>query len=98
MIYVYDHNWNLQGFWKLPKDLLELGSVTGGTWFKDQLYVSGCEKPEIYQLKLPLEKVRAELGDTIQTCFDGHGFVFERESSMWGIRNDFCVVKCDINF
>ena len=99
MIYVYDPNWKLQGFWKLPKELLTSHSIIGGTWFGDQLYVSGHSKPEIYQLKLPLEKVRAELGETIQTCFDGQGFVFEQESEIvyaWGIRNDSTVVKCSV--
>ena len=103
-IYCFNEQWEPMGFWKIPKSLvgdLEPYSLSGGAWFGDHLYVSGHDKPEMYLLELPKDKLHAKLIQTVQVCFDGQGFVFERGKGkiyVWGIRrDDSVVVRCSVN-
>lgn len=103
-IYCFNQDWMLEGYWKLPKSVIkhiEPYSLSGGAWFGEYLCVSGHDKPEMYILDLPQNEVHAKLLRTIQVCFDGQGFAFERGKGSvyaWGVRrDDAVVVRCAID-
>ena len=103
-IYCFNPDWVLEGFWKLPKDVvrsIEPKSLSGGAWFGEMLCVSGYEKPELYVLDLPEKKIHAKLLRLLLVCFDGQGFTFERGKESvyaWGTRRDKgLVVRCAID-
>ena len=103
-IYCFNPDWVLEGFWKLPKvvtESIEPKSLSGGSWFGEFLCVSDYDKPELYVLDLPEKKIHAKLLRTVQVCFDGQGFAFERGKGsvyVWGIRRDeSVVVRCAID-
>nr|QBK87380.1 MAG: hypothetical protein LCMAC201_02900 [Marseillevirus LCMAC201] len=101
-IYCFDQDWNPQGYWKLPKKVVESiepYSLSGGAWFGEYLCVTGHDKPEMYILQMPADKVHAKLLKTVQICFNGQGFAFERGKGhlyAWGIRRN-SVVRCSID-
>ncbi len=103
-IYCFDQNWNLEGYWKLPKKVVESiepYSLSGGAWFGEYLCVTGHDKPEMYILQMPANRIHAKLLRTVQVCFDGQGFSFERGKGsvyVWGIRREeSVVVRCSVD-
>ncbi len=103
-IYCFNEDWILEGYWRLPKQVIEEispYSLSGGEWFGEWLCVSGHDKPEMYVLELPTDKIHAKLLKTVPVCFDGQGFSFDRgkkHTYVWGIRRkDSVVVRCAIN-
>ena len=103
-IYCFNQEWTLEGYWKLPKEVIkeiEPHSLSGGAWFGEHLCVTGYDKPEMYILDLPEHDLHAKLLKTVQTCFDGQGFAFERGKGnvyAWGTRrDDNKVVRCALD-
>lgn len=102
VIYCFNSNWQLEGYWKLPKSVLAAigeDSLSGGIWFGEYLCVAGRNRAELYLLQMPGDKIHALHAKTVQVCFDGQGFAFERGKGhiyAWGV-NDSQVVKCAID-
>ena len=60
-LYCYTQEWELIGFWRLPR------AACGGTFFEGHLFAADCKSPKINVYRLPPEEVRAELIKTIET-------------------------------
>lgn len=92
-IYCFDNQWNLQGFWKLPKKLLkelDPDRPFGGDWIGEYLCITGNQKPYIYIIDLPKEAVHGKYMQKFPIPFDGKGFILEQGKKhlyVWGVQD-----------
>lgn len=101
-IYCFNNNWDLEGFWKLPKQVIKSirpDALAGGEWLNEYLCVSDDKEAAIYILIMPDDKVHAKLLAKVPICFDGGGFalaVKDGKPEVWGVKGDK-LVGCELD-
>lgn len=92
-ILCYDNDWNLLGFWTLPKGASS--NITGGAWLDTHLMVAN--KSTVAFLKTPPNAVPALLVRSHSLPYNEKGFIVEKKSNgnvyVWCTRGSQ-VVRC----
>lgn len=85
----FDNDWRELRQWKYPTAVLQdLGnySISGGLWWKGDLWTIGHDKPLLYRLRLPKTGNVLELVATVPAPFPGQGIALDPVSgSLMGI-------------
>jgi hypothetical protein len=72
----FDENWRELGAWSYPaKVIARLGeySISGGLWWKGEIWATGHDRREVYRLALPENGKTLELRGTVRSPFPGQG-------------------------
>jgi hypothetical protein len=85
----FDDDWREVSQWKYPTEVIkDLGgaSISGGLWWKGDLWTIGHDHPRLYRLRLPKSGNVLELIATVPAPFPGQGIALDPVSgSLMGI-------------
>lgn len=76
----FDDTWREAGQWKYPSDVVkDLGgaSISGGLWWKGDLWTIGHDHPRLYRLRLPKSGNVLELVAVVPCPFPGQGIALD---------------------
>lgn len=76
----FDADWRELQEWVYPASVIrELGdfSISGGIWFREELWVTGHDRRAVYRLGLPKEGNVLELNLSLRSPFPGQGIALD---------------------
>jgi len=95
-IYCFNLDWILEGYWKLPKNILKKDKktlISGCCWIDNNLGVFLNGSNELYLLKLPIDSVNSKLVKIYNKDFSGNNgktITAEKENkniAIWSIKD-----------